>query len=34
MSDISMKDIIVVAVACLAAFIIGKYIKRKNEKEQ
>jgi hypothetical protein len=34
MQDVSMQDIIVVAVACVVAWFIGKYIKRKNEREE
>lgn len=34
MHDINMTDIIVVAAACVVAFIIGKCIKRKNEREK
>lgn len=33
MQDVSMQDIIVVAAACVVAWFIGKYIKRKNERE-
>lgn len=33
MQDISTQDIIVVLAACVAAWFIGKYIKRKNERE-
>lgn len=33
MQDITGKDIIVVAAACFVAWLIGKYIKRKNERE-
>lgn len=34
MQDVSMQDIIVVAAACVVAWFIGKYIKRKNEREE
>lgn len=34
MQDITMQDIFVVAGACVAAWFIGKYIKRKNEREE
>ena len=34
MQDVSMQDIIVVAAACVVAWFIGKYIKRKNEIEE
>lgn len=33
MQDITMQDIFVVAAACVVAWFIGKYIKRKNERE-
>lgn len=33
MHDIEMMDIIVVAGACVIAWFIGKYIKRKNERD-
>jgi len=33
MQDITTQDIIVVAAACVVAWFIGKYIKRKNERE-
>ncbi len=33
MQDITMQDIIVVAAACVVAYIIGRYIKRKNERD-
>ena len=33
MQDITTQDIIVVLAACVAAWFIGKYIKRKNERE-
>ena len=32
MQDITMQDILVVAAACVVAWFIGKYIKRKNER--
>ncbi len=34
MQDITTQDIIVVLAACVAAWFIGKYIKRKNEREE
>ena len=34
MQDVSMQDIIVVAAACVVAWFIGKYIKRKDEREE
>lgn len=33
MQDITMQDIIVVAAACVVAYFIGRYIKKKNERE-
>lgn len=33
MQDITTMDICVVAAACVAAWFIGKYIKKKNERE-
>jgi hypothetical protein len=33
MQDITMQDIFVVAAACVVAWFIGKYIKRKNERD-
>lgn len=33
MQDITTQDIIVVLAACVAAWFIGKYIKRKQERE-
>ena len=32
MQDITTQDIFVVAAACVVAWFIGKYIKRKNER--
>lgn len=32
MQDITMQDILVVAGACVIAWLIGKYIKRQNDK--
>lgn len=34
MQDITTQDIIVVLAACVAAWFIGKYIKRKQEREE
>lgn len=34
MQDITMQDILVVVGACVVAWFIGKYIKRKNEREE
>lgn len=33
MQDITTQDIFVVLGACVAAWFIGKYIKRKNERD-
>lgn len=33
MQDITTQDIIVTAAACVVAWFIGRYIKRKNERE-
>lgn len=34
MQDITTQDIIVVACACIAAWFIGRYIKKKDEREE